>query len=278
MARNTDSSLDRMLALLDAFTEEQPSWTADGIMARFGLSRATAYRYLKSLLKAGLLAPAADDTFIIGPRILQLDRQIRLADPLVNAGSTVVERLRKALMATVLLCCCYGDAVLCMDHAQGDPGIESSYTRGRPMPLFRGATSKIILANLPAHQLRKLMLHRAGEVAGAGLGESWPDVRARLKAIRRAGYCIAKGEVDPGATGIAAPIFQGRSIAGSLSVVLSSARFAVLDPEPMVRAVRDAAAEISRALAAAPDDPGAARRRLPSPRHLVVAGHRQSKA
>ena len=93
------------------------------------------------------------------------------------------------------------------------------------MPLFRGATSKIILANLPPHTLKALFAKRAREIAAAGLGDNWDAFRRTLAALRRAGVCISKGEVDAGRVGISAPIFgQERAILGSLSFVLPVAQ------------------------------------------------------
>ena len=38
---------------------------------------ATAYRYLKSLTESGLLAPTAGGAYVLGSRIIELDRHLR---------------------------------------------------------------------------------------------------------------------------------------------------------------------------------------------------------
>jgi DNA-binding IclR family transcriptional regulator len=93
------------------------------------------------------------------------------------------------------------------------------------MPLYRGATAKIILAHLPSRTLKSLHAHDAAEIAAAGLGASWEDFRTTLAALRRQGVAISKHEIDPGRVGIAAPIFdRDRAVLGSLSFVLPEAR------------------------------------------------------
>jgi DNA-binding IclR family transcriptional regulator len=100
-----------------------------------------------------------------------------------------------------------------------------SYERGRLMPLYRGATSKVMLAHLPARVLKSLFARDADEVIAAGLGQSWDDFRRTLATLRRLGYNVSRGEIDPGRVGIAAPIFdRDRAILGSLSVALPAAR------------------------------------------------------
>jgi DNA-binding IclR family transcriptional regulator len=98
-----------------------------------------------------------------------------------------------------------------------EPAFSVSYERGRMMPLDRGATSKVILAHLPANMLRRL-------------ARSQPQLRAYDEEMRRDmrrvkgdGFCIAVGEVDPGLVGIAVPIIlPHRKQVASLSVVVDA--------------------------------------------------------
>jgi DNA-binding IclR family transcriptional regulator len=99
-----------------------------------------------------------------------------------------------------------------------------SYERGRLIPLFRGASSRIILANLPSRTLKSLFEQNLAAIAEAALGTSWDDFRQRLGALRREGVAVARGELDAGRVGIAAPIFEGQAILGSLSFVLPAER------------------------------------------------------
>jgi DNA-binding IclR family transcriptional regulator len=99
-----------------------------------------------------------------------------------------------------------------------------SYERGRLIPLFRGATSKIILAHLPPRTLKSLFQQNAAAIADAGLGSSWDEFRQRLAGLRRDGFAVARGELDAGRVGIAAPIFEGHAILGSLGFVLPAER------------------------------------------------------
>ena len=97
-------------------------------------------------------------------------------------------------------------------------GISSS--RGYPMPLFRGATSKAILAFLPERHLMRLYLDNPQLVNEAGLGATWHEFKVSLRQIRQQGYAVSVGEVDEGVFGIAAPVFDPNAkVIGSLSLV-----------------------------------------------------------
>ncbi|MFL9875848.1 IclR family transcriptional regulator [Paraburkholderia megapolitana] len=219
------STSDRAFGALKLFTLERPSWTADEIASALGVSPATGYRFIRALEEAGLIAPTRAGVYALGPAIIQLDRQIQLTDPLLAAAAPVMEDLRKygPDSSAVLLCRSFGETVLCMRQVfTAGPQPLVSYERGRPMALFAGATSKVILAYQPARWLRTLYENRRDEVSAAGLGTTLDEFRSSLANIRKTGYSIASGEIDQGRVGIAAPILnQDRRAVGSLSYVVS---------------------------------------------------------
>lgn len=210
------STSNRVLGMIDLFTEEQPVWTTDHIIDRLQTSRATVYRYLQALTAAGFLSQLARGAYALGPRIIELDRQIRIADPLLRVAPAVMAAQRDKVAGTQLLCRYYGLRVFSIFEERSDPRIQTSFDRGRPFSLFRSSGSRIILANLPTAQLRRLFLHHAGEIAAAGLGATWPAFRDTLKAIRKRGVAVAS-DIDTALIGIAAPIFAAPDIvSGSL--------------------------------------------------------------
>jgi DNA-binding IclR family transcriptional regulator len=98
-----------------------------------------------------------------------------------------------------------------------------SYERGRAMPLYRGATSKIILAYLPQPQLKQLWTTERKTLVAAGLPDDFTQLGKALRAIREVGHCITEGEVDPDAVGFAVALRDGEHLLGSLSVVMPAA-------------------------------------------------------
>jgi DNA-binding IclR family transcriptional regulator len=223
-----ESSGDRLLSVLGLFTVEQPQWTVDDAARQLGVSGPTAYRYFKRLTGAGLISPVSGASYTLGPAIIQMDRQIQVSDPMLRAARGVMQTLipRGGDGSALLLCRLFHDRVMCVHQVLGrGPQEPVSYERGRLMPLFRGATSKIILAHLPARTLKSMFEQNAAEIAQAGFGKSWDELRSSLAAIRRAGVVVTRGEIDPGRVGIGAPLFdRDRNILGSLSFALTAGR------------------------------------------------------
>jgi DNA-binding IclR family transcriptional regulator len=215
---------DRLLTILWLFSAERPVLTAEEIAKTLHISLSTAYRYLGQLSEAGLVTSAGPMGHTLGPAIIELDRQIRLADPLVQSASPVLRRLLDDVsspLATILLCRLYRNRVMCVAQTVGSQAQEHvSYERGRLMPILRGAPSKAILAHLPSRAAERLWEEQKGETSGMPL-DDWKGYRQQLNKLRKAGVAVCFGEVDPGMVGIAAPIFdpQGRPI-GSICTVL----------------------------------------------------------
>lgn len=257
-----------MLSVIDLFANGTPVWTVDDIAATRGLTRATSYRYVGELCDAGLLTRVARGAYALGPKVIELDRQIRLRDPLLVVGERVMqELLRPNRGQVVLLCGLYRDKVLCIQQAGHDRKLSLSYARGRPMPLFSGATSKVILAWLPERRLSRIFLEQRPEIRKTGLGRTKEKFLASMKLIRRRGVAVSRAEVDPGVIGVAVPIFSGeRSVIGSLSIVFPQKRYPRRREAEVVADLRLAAETIRADLAKLAESPkarasGVARRR-----------------
>jgi DNA-binding IclR family transcriptional regulator len=216
------SSGDRLLKILWLFSAEKPVLTAEEIAKTLRISLSTAYRYLGQLAEVGLATSTGSTGYALGPAIIELDHQIRLADPLVQAATPILRRLLNDAgpAATILLCRLYRNRVMCIAQAVGADAHERvSYERGRLMPILRGAPSKAILAHLPSRAAERLWEEQHEELGPAI--DDWKAFRQQLIEHRKAGAAVCFGEVDPGMVGVAAPVFdpQGRPI-GSLCAVL----------------------------------------------------------
>jgi DNA-binding IclR family transcriptional regulator len=96
-----------------------------------------------------------------------------------------------------------------------------SYERGKAMPLFRGAPSKAILAQLPDAALDEIAAGHGRELRDAGLPASPRGLRDAIAALRAEQVLCTRGEVDPQVIGWAVALRNRKSLLGSLSLVLS---------------------------------------------------------
>ena len=261
------TSLARMLAILDLFDEGASIWTADGIAERLGYSLPTGYRYVRQLGEAGLLRRDAGGTYMLGPRVIELDHRIRVGDPLIGAGQRAMRALADSTGFDVVLGTIYGERIITVHQEHGSDNISPSYGRGRRMPLFRGMLSKAVLAALPRGRLRRLYQNNQNEAHATPFALDFESLLAQVKAIRRAGHCLTRGELGPELCGIAAPLsFPAHRLTAALGFIVSRRRFASADQSHMAGLLRGAGDAIIAALPTT--EP--ARPRVPTAGHAAV--------
>lgn len=249
MSERAGNSLERVLSVLQVFTEERLEWTPEELMEELGYSRPTLYRYLKTLKDAGLLVSMPNAGFTLGPKVVEMDYLMRKSDPVIIGGHAHLENLVSRYSCTALLVRWYGNRLLCVDSISSTKNPISSYPRGRPMPLGRGAISRSIIAFLPRRRLAPIVERSLDEFRAVGLGESVEDVMEALRRIRKAGCAVAFGEVTPGVVGIAAPIFDGgQSPVASICVTIKGSLVDGTAIDDISRCVRRSAGEIGEAL------------------------------
>lgn len=206
---SVSGSGERILAILSLFSEARPEWRPDEMKAALGYSRPTLYRYIKTLKDAGYLVSLTQASYTLGPKVTELDFVMRRADPLISLAGEHLAPLAERCAGSAFILRWYGNRILCIASETGTETPRSSYPRGRPMPLGRGAGSRAIAAFLSAAERRDLVDRHFAEFATTGIGETRDAVAAELGRVRRAGVAIAHGEVTPGLVGVAAPILTG---------------------------------------------------------------------
>ena len=180
-----------MLNLLDHFSPHTPIRTADELMERESVARATIYRYLSALVAKRFLTRVSRGAYSLGPRIIELDRQIRITDPLLRVVPPVMAEVRERVMGTQLLCRYYGLVVMSIHEERSDQRIVTSFDRGKPFSIFLGSPSRSILANLPVVHLQRIFLTHVDKIAQTNLGRTWPEFREKMKVVRDEGVVVA---------------------------------------------------------------------------------------
>lgn len=247
-------SLTRLLQILDLFTLDRPVIHIDTVVEAFAIAQSTAYRYLRELSDAGLVASTGRGRYALGRRIVEFERLLQLSDPLLLGGKAVMDSLEPHCRnRAFLLCAPYRDRVLCVYKI----GVDEVVIDGQPMrilrgrgtsfPLFRGAGSQVILAHMAAHQMKSLYLSNAAEIAAAGLGADWKEFRKALTTIRKREFAETVGRMNPGMYSMAVPIIKtdGRVAA---SILMLGAAAEQDDGRALIPALQAKAVEIAASL------------------------------
>lgn len=245
------SQPDRLLAILQLFEDERPVWTVEDIGVALGTSISTTYRHVRSLVQAGFLDPATGAGYALGPGFIRYDRILRQHDRLIHLAEPVMKNLlaRTNRQATVILCRRFKDCVMCVHEIRGDKAEQTtSYERGVAMPMFLGATSKVILANLPDRTLKSVYLENEETIRRVLKAKDWKAFKEQFRDIRRAGFALTDSEIAEGRIGLAAPISRDGQVVAGISLIATPSKNDRKNISSYVANVVAAAATISASL------------------------------
>jgi DNA-binding IclR family transcriptional regulator len=243
--RERNSTADRALVVLQLFTEEKPVWSGAEIAERLGVARSTGYRYLSSLVQSGFIAEG-DGGFELGPRIFQLARVARRRISLTEVALPAMHLLAKEVNETVLLTRRSGNVVVCLERVEAARAIRISYERGHVLPINAGASAEVLLAWSSSSEVAQILRDAPPQRFTASTLVDLDDIAERLGQIRKNGFAMSRGELDPDVLGIAAPIRgYDDSVRAAVSVAALSSRVKAREAKAMVAAVLDAATTIT---------------------------------
>lgn len=230
-------SVARTFDLLDLFDHRRPFLGLREIVERSELPKTTAVRLLANLEARALVSVRADGTYTLGAGML---RWVRMSAALWEVNEQTRERMRRLvddLGETVNVYVRQDETRMSIAQEEGVHTVRNVIDVGAPMPLWAGATAKVLLTAAPS-LIDALPAQRPGL--------DIDRLRVDVDAARDAGYAVSHGEREMGATAVSAPITsaQGRLLA-ALTISGPTTRFDDERLALVVRRVVETAQEIS---------------------------------
>ncbi len=166
-----------------------------------------------------------------------------------------MKQLVRRLKLDSVLIAMFGCEVVDTYRASGDAHLKLGYGRGRPRPLFLGAGPKVILACLPRAQLIRIFETHGAEAADAGLGATWAEFRSYFSNLKREGFYLSIGELEPDVGAAAVPLLgtDGEAMA-ALTLVGSNDELEAVGTRRLMASLTQAAATICEAVAQSQDE------------------------
>jgi DNA-binding IclR family transcriptional regulator len=249
--RDKNSTADRALDILGMFQAKRLRIAGTEVAAELNVARSTAYRYLTTLTQAGYLEEDPQGGFRLGLQVLELARLARSSYGLSTIALPIMERLATETGETVLLTRRSGARVVCLEKAEPTENrVRLSYERGSALPLNAGASAWVLLAWEPREEVERLLAEHPFTPLTDASVVSPSEVLARLGTIREAGFAVTRGELDPDAIGMAAPLRDDRDkVVAGLSIVSVNRRVPAAREEQLVELLLTAVNELSRLIA-----------------------------
>lgn len=239
-------SLARGLAVITAFDADRPRQTLSEVSRATGLTRATARRFLHTLVELGYV-DTAGSVFWLTPRVLDLGYSYLSSMPLSELAQPHLEKLSARLDESSSVAVLDGSDIVYVGRVQVRRIMNIGITIGTRFPAFATSMGRVLLAALPTEELDA---HLAAADLQAFTPRSIADpqsLRAELATIGERGWAMVDQELEPGLRSIAAPIRDrdGRVVA-ALNVSTHAARYSLEQlQDELVPEILDAARALS---------------------------------
>jgi len=217
--RTGESVVSRVVRILEAFTPDEPALTVTEIARRSGLHVATASRLVAELAAHGLLA-RRDGSVRVGMRMWELTQRASPTLSLREAAMPFLEDLHAVIGQHVQLAVLEGEEVLFVERMSA-PNAVVNYTRiaGR-LSLHASSSGLVLLAHAP-RELQERVLAGSLQRLTPNTPTQPGRVRGMLADIRRRGYALCAGFIHVDATGVAAPVRDGRgAVVAAISTIV----------------------------------------------------------
>jgi IclR family pca regulon transcriptional regulator len=201
-------SLDRGLAVIRAFNADHPELTLSDVARTTGLNRASARRFLHTLVELGYVRTDGR-RFALRPKILELGyaylSSLSLPEVAMPHLERLVERVHESSSVSVL----DGDEVVYVARVPTRRIMRIAIAVGTRFPAYATSMGRVLLAGQTEEWLD-------GYFATVSLSRITPHtiadakrLRTELRHIRRDGYALVDQELEEGLRSIAAPIRDG---------------------------------------------------------------------
>ena len=216
------ASAYRTLEILRAFSTPPHRFALAELTGMLALDKGQTYRSLKTLEEAGFLRYNDDGRFSLTPLLNVLSAAAigEQRASLAELSAPYLNRLAAETGESVHLFALVDDQAVCVGIRESKHPVRLSAALGATAPLHAGASPKAVLAFLPTAERERILANLSNypKYTDQTLLDA-KTLREALEKIRAQGYAVSDEDVDTGARGVGAPIFDlTGTVVGAISV------------------------------------------------------------
>ena len=244
-------SLARGLAVIRAFDTDHPLMTLTEVAARTDLTRATARRFLHTLVELGYVRTDGK-TFALTAKVLQLGYAYLSGLSLPQLAQPHLEELSLKLGESTSAAVLDGTDIAYIARVTTRRIMNVGITVGTRFPAYATSMGRVLLAALPPAELTAyLATAEIRPLTPRGLG-TIPEVLAVLEKVCTQGWCLLDQELEVGLMSVAAPVYDGPSkVVAAVNVSLQAQSVAARpDPDAYLASVAEEIMATARLISA----------------------------
>jgi len=242
-------SLERGLAVIRAFSREQPQLTLTDAAAATGLTRATARRFLMTLESLGYAATDGKN-WRLTARVLDLGHSYLAGLGLPEIVGTHLDRVAQSVHESASAAVLDGHDIVYVARVESRKIMRVQITVGTRFPAYVTSMGRVLLADLEtsdaerilsSSDLRALTPHTTTQVS---------DLLSEVSRVRDVGYSLVDQELEMGLRSLAVPVRNGSGrVVAAINVSTTAAGKPQETIDGVLPALLVAQADIERELA-----------------------------
>lgn len=232
-------SLERGLKVLQALGDAPEGLTLTDVAGRIGLTRATARRFLLTLLELGFVRQERR-LFILTPKVLSLGVSYLSNRPIWQNAEPAMQELSRQVNESCSAAVLDGKDVVYVARVAGKRIMSVNITIGTRLPAVVTSMGRVLLSNMSATALHGFLENTQVPRYTENTITDRDALFREIDIARTNGYAIVDQELELGLCSIAVPLRDraGRAFAG-LNISTQAARFSkealIRDVLPLMR-------------------------------------------
>ena len=219
----TDTPALRLFALLELLAASDRRHSLQSLVEETGLPKPTLHRMLQQLESAGLLQRDSDGRhYATGSRLRRLAENVLLHDSQHGARHAVLRQLVEQVGESCNITALSGSEVIYLDRVETAAPLRFYLHAGSRVPAHCSANGKMLLAQLPPAQRRRLLgqvpLERCTPTTITDIGQ----LEQELRRVRSQGYALDNEEFLPGLFCIAVLVPRSEGGASNLCIAVQA--------------------------------------------------------
>jgi IclR family KDG regulon transcriptional repressor len=241
-------SVDRAIAVLTAYSIEEPVLGVTQLSQRLGLHKSTVHRLLTSLEHGGLMErDPRSRKYRLGMRLIELGNTVLGSRRLPQVVLPYLRYLADTLEEVAYLAVQIEGAAVTVLQVPA-PELTQSVSWVARSPLNCSSTGKVFLAYMPEKELERYLKRGLPRKTAKTITDP-VELRREVERIREQGFATAFEEFDEGENAVAVPITEAETtLVGAIGVVGPTYRFTKQKVEDALDIVKSVGRKISRTL------------------------------
>ena len=153
-----DSATLRAFAVLERIAAAEAPPTLEELTRAIGLPKPTVFRILRLLVRGGLVQREVHEKrYLVGERVSAIALDVQMHSPRRRERRAILARLVEAIGETCNFTMIDGTEVVYLERVETSASVRLHMKAGSRVPLHCTASGKLLLSELPAARVRRLL-------------------------------------------------------------------------------------------------------------------------